>query len=296
MNGIDVSRWQKRIDLSKVPADFVIVKATQGVSYKSPTFEEQIRTALSAGRLIGVYHYASQGGAINEAEHFLSDVGPYIGTAILCLDWEKDENPNFTNPSYAVAFLKYVEQRTGIKPFIYMSKSVCRTYASVWDPTFPLWCAQYANHIPTGYKDNPWTDAKGFGPWACCQIFQYSSVGFLSGYLGRLDLDKAYITADDWRAFAQGKAQIPAIPWQIGKVYTTLVNLNIRDLPNGKKSKFAELTADAKRHAYTSNGTAVLQKGTRVTVKAIDTVGSDIWIRIPSGWICGKQGNKIYVI
>ena len=33
MNGIDVSGWQKGIDLSKVPADFVIIKATQGTSY-----------------------------------------------------------------------------------------------------------------------------------------------------------------------------------------------------------------------------------------------------------------------
>lgn len=31
LNGIDVSDWQQDIDLSKVSADFVIVKMTQGV-------------------------------------------------------------------------------------------------------------------------------------------------------------------------------------------------------------------------------------------------------------------------
>ncbi len=297
MNGIDISRWQKGINLSKVAADFVIVKATQGTSYKSPTFDDQMREAITLGRLIGVYHYASSGGAIAEAEHFLSVVRPYIGVAILALDWEKDENANFLNPIYAVAFLKYVYQKTGIKPFIYMSKSVCRQYSGVWDASFPLWCAQYKNKLPVlGYQTNPWTDTKGFGPWACCQIYQYTSQGFLHGYLKKLDLDLAYITADDWRAFAKGTGQVSTIPWQIGRVYTTVVNLNIRELPNGKKTEYQYLTADAKRHAYVNNGTAVLRKDTRVTVKEIKVVGSDIWVRIPSGWICGKYGDKLYVV
>ena len=32
MNGIDISSWQTGIDLSKVPCDFVIIKATEGVT------------------------------------------------------------------------------------------------------------------------------------------------------------------------------------------------------------------------------------------------------------------------
>ena len=162
MNGIDISRYQKGINLAVVPSDFVIVKASQGSSeYVYPTFKEQIEQAESLGKLIGVYHYASQGGAIPEAEKFLRTVDKYIGRAILCLDWEKDENVNFQNPQYAIAWLRYVEQRTGVKPFLYMSKSVARQYASIWDPSFPFWCAQYANYRYTGYKENPWTDDKG---------------------------------------------------------------------------------------------------------------------------------------
>ena len=33
LNGIDVSNWQKGINLAAVPADFVICKATQGTTY-----------------------------------------------------------------------------------------------------------------------------------------------------------------------------------------------------------------------------------------------------------------------
>lgn len=204
MNGIDISKWQPNIDLSVVPCDFVIIKATQGTSYISSEFKKQITQAESVGKLIGVYHYASKGGAVAEAEHFLEVVKDYIGRAILCLDWEGDQNENFNNPTYAIAWLRYVEQMTGIKPFIYMSKSVCRQYAKQWDASYPLWCAQYANFNKTGYQDSPWTDSKGFGAWSECQILQYSSKGRLPGYGSDLDLDKAYFTADIWQKYASG--------------------------------------------------------------------------------------------
>ena len=211
MNGIDISQHQKGINLAAVPADFVIVKASQGASSSVyPTFKEQIEEADRLGRCIGAYHYASQGGAIPEAEKFLKAVAPYIGRAILCLDWEKDQNVNFNNPEYAISWLKYVEQKTGIKPFIYMSKSVCRQYSKVWDASYPLWCAQYKLLAPTTYVDDPWTDTKGFGPWKDCTILQYSSKGRLPGYSKNLDLDKAYITAEQWLDYAGGKISQPA--------------------------------------------------------------------------------------
>lgn len=204
MNGIDISRWNP-VDLSKVPCDFVIVKATQGTGYVSPTYKSQIAQADSLGKLLGVYHYAStSGGAIAEAKHFLNTVKDYIGKAIMVLDWEGEQNSNFKNPEYALSWLRYVKQETGITPFIYMSKSVCRQYASVWDASYPLWCAQYKNQQPSGYQENPWTDAKGFGPWDSPLIFQYSSKGQLDGYSGNLDLDKAYINAELWKAYASG--------------------------------------------------------------------------------------------
>ena len=203
MNGIDISKWQGNIDLAIVPCDFVIVKATQSTSYVSPKFNSQIGKAAALGKLIGAYHYAGGGGAIPEAKHFLDAVEPYIGKAILVLDWEGDQNPNFGNPEYAKAFLAYVKQNTGVIPFIYMSKSVCRQYS--WDASYPLWCAQYKNQQPTGYQDIPWTDSKGFGAWKNCVILQYSSKGRLLGYDGNLDLDKAYISAEEWNMYAKGE-------------------------------------------------------------------------------------------
>ena len=205
MNGIDISRYQKNIDLSAVPCEFVIVKSSQGTSYVSPEFKKQIRQAASLGKFLGIYHYAGGGGAIPEAKHFLDVVADYVGKAILFLDWEGAQNPNFGNPEYAKAFLAYVKQSTGITPGIYMSKSVCRQYS--WDSSYPLWCAQYKNQQPIGYQEDPWTDSKGFGAWKDCIILQYSSKGQLPGYYGNLDLDKAYISAEEWLMYARGDVE-----------------------------------------------------------------------------------------
>lgn len=41
LNEIDISSWKAGINLSLVPADFVIVKVTEGTGYFSPNFTEQ---------------------------------------------------------------------------------------------------------------------------------------------------------------------------------------------------------------------------------------------------------------
>lgn len=88
----------------------------------------------------------------------------------------------------------------------------------------------------------------------------------------------------------------PSSLWQVGKTYTTQQDLNVRDEPNGDPVKFTDLTDDAKKHAFVNtSGYAVLKRGTRVTVKEIKTTGTSTWLRIPSGWICGKNSRCTYV-
>ena len=83
--------------------------------------------------------------------------------------------------------------------------------------------------------------------------------------------------------------------YRAGTVYTLLADhLRVRTGPGtgyATKSR-KQLTANAREHAY-SNGT--LKKGTRVTCKDVRKVGSDIWIKIPSGWIAAYYGGKKYV-
>lgn len=83
--------------------------------------------------------------------------------------------------------------------------------------------------------------------------------------------------------------------YRAGAVYTLLADhLRVRTGPGtgyATKSR-KQLTVNAREHAY-SNGT--LKKGTRVTCKDVRKNGSDIWIKIPSGWIAAYFSGKKYV-
>ena len=208
MNGIDVSGWQAGINLAAVPCDFVIIKSTQGTSYVNKDCDRAYQQAKAAGKLLGVYHYFSGGDPYAEAEFFVKNVKGYVGEAILVLDWEGEQNSKFSQgPAVAKPFLDKVAELTGVRPLIYMSKSVCRQYD--WSSVaalYGLWVAQYADNNSTGYKSNPWSDNKGYGAWGSPAIFQYSSHGCLSGYNGNLDINIAYMDANGWKSYAGAKS------------------------------------------------------------------------------------------
>ena len=97
-------------------------------------------------------------------------------------------------------------------------------------------------------------------------------------------------------ATAAAPTPAPSGPsYRAGTVYTLLADhLRVRTGPGtgyATKSR-KQLTVNAREHAY-SNGT--LKNGTRVTCKDVRKVGSDIWIKIPSGWIAAYYGGKKYV-
>lgn len=211
MKGIDISHWQQGINLTSVTCDFVIIKATQGTKYVDPCFQKFCAQAMSLGKKIGLYHYYGSGEPEAQAEHFLQTVRSYIGKAVLVLDWEVDQNPDFKKgPALPKRFLDYVLAKTGVHPLIYMSKSVCREYnwTEVVKGNYGLWMAQYANKKPTGYQDKPWTDQKGLGAFKGYAIHQYSSAGRLPGYGGSLDLDIAYMTPAAWDKYAKADPKL----------------------------------------------------------------------------------------
>ena len=80
-----------------------------------------------------------------------------------------------------------------------------------------------------------------------------------------------------------------------GKTYTTKVNLNVREGAGTKykKKDFDDLTFNAQQHAYKRTG--VLKKGTKVTCLDVIVNDNEIWIKIPSGYICANYKGKVYI-
>lgn len=206
LNGIDVASFQQGINLKKIAADFVIVKATQGAKYVNPAMKAQIASA--EGKLLGLYHYANGAGIDAEVSNFITAAQPYIGKAILVLDWESAQNAAFGKEAYAKQWLDSVKAKTGVTPLIYISQSVCKSFASTAGVTeYPLWVAQYGSTAKQyGYDQKPWTSGS-VKPWTKETIRQYTSTGVLEGWGHLLDLDIAYIDKADWEKLAGKKEE-----------------------------------------------------------------------------------------
>ena len=214
LNGIDVASYQRNIVPKKLTTtDFVIVKMTQGTWYVNPYRNAQYSDSKGCGKLLGGYHYAEGGSPTAEARFFVKELGRKVGECILALDWEGRDNPTFgtgQDVQWVYDFCEETYKLTGVRCFVYMSKSVCRRYnwAKVAEK-YPLWCAQYGSNNRTDYQKSPWTDNGGFGKWKTDTIRQYSSHGDIAGYDANIDINLAYLTKNEWTDYAKGQNTMP---------------------------------------------------------------------------------------
>jgi len=199
LDGIDISGAQGYIDIASVPADFVIVKATEGTTFTSDYFVRDADAVLAAGKLLGIYHYARGNIVAHEVTNFVNAVGPYVGQAVLALDWESGYNSVFgtsAQTEWIAEFCAGVKAQTGVEPIVYVQAS---EKDAIGVDASRLWVAQYPDYGTVwGYEDNPWNE--GAYP---CLMRQYTSSGRLDGYSGALDLDRFYGSRADWLALAR---------------------------------------------------------------------------------------------
>ncbi len=202
LQGIDVSGWQKSGTLKAKNYNFAIIKASEGVDYKSDGLDYHYNDFSGrtdgnpCGKLYGFYHYArpdTGNTAKAEAESFLKFVGHHKGKAVYALDWE-DKALNYP-ASWAMEFLDIVSRETGCNPLFYASASVMRDpkYKDIVSK-YPLWVA--------AYSDTPPDFGGAFKSW---KIWQYTSEPY--------DLNKFNGNAEDWKALCC-KAQ-KSKSWQV---------------------------------------------------------------------------------
>ena len=202
MRGIDISKWQSGIDLSAVNADFVIVKATEGIGYVDKSCDGFFQKALSLGKKLGFYHFARPtNDPVREADFFYNNCRGYFGKGIPILDWESG---NTSNVMWAKRWLDRVYQLSGVKPVIYMSESVvnANNWSAVAAEDYGLWVAKYRDNNP---DYNYSMASAGIRPkvkwWKFYCMWQWTSSGRLNGYNGNLDCDVFYGDQSTWDAY-----------------------------------------------------------------------------------------------
>lgn len=208
LHGIDISGWQAGINLSAVPADFVIVKATGGKSFVNPHCDEQFQGARRAGKRTGVYHFCwevgCEGSAIEEADHFVNSIQGYLdGKTLLVLDFE---GKNQLDSGYALTWLNRVYSRTGVKPMIYLNGAALKgaNWSAVFGADYGLWLAWYAVSTATsGYQYYNGADIDSITPPFSCAMWQFSSTARLPGYGASLDANVFYGDGAAWDAYCR---------------------------------------------------------------------------------------------
>ena len=208
MKGIDISNYQRGLDLGAIDYDFVFCKATEGTGIVHDTCDPFIQKAISMGKCWGFYHFLNKEDPIAQANYFYENCKNYFGRGMPMLDYE---DYGRIGTDKAKQFLDRIYELTGVRCIVYISRSVCTEEDwSAIAPNHALWVAQYADNNETGYQDSPWLASGTFGAWDSCAIHQYTSHGRIGGYDGLLDLDIAYMDADAWAKFANPNGGTPA--------------------------------------------------------------------------------------
>ena len=208
MRGVDVSNWQCDIDTAALDADFVVAGTTWGIggfnnmcltNGVNQAANYQLSRAADSGKSIGVYHYAMGRDANAEADFFIDNVRGYVGNAVLVLDWESQDNPQFGNGAWVETWVRHVHARTQVWPIVYVQASALGQLTSYVREHCGVWVAQYASMAVTGYQETPWL----YGAYGEA-MRQYTSNGYVSGYAGRLDLNYFRGERWQWDAYAHG--------------------------------------------------------------------------------------------
>ena len=191
--GIDVSKYQEKIDWKKVAADgieFAVIRvgsrgSSEGKLMEDETFEDNIKGALAAGLEVGVYFYSQAVDAEEareEAAFVLDRIEPYDITGPVAIDIESADSAgartaDLSKEGYtetARTFCSVVEG-AGYRPCIYGN---LKSYALLLEPEelvdYTVWYAYYSQPLYFPYAFTYW---------------QYTATGRVDGIDGDVDLN-----------------------------------------------------------------------------------------------------------
>lgn len=264
---VDVASHQAGIITGNLDCDAVICKATEGTGYINPYCDEHYQSAKAAGKLLGVYHYASGGNPEAEADFFIGNIQGYLHEAILVLDWESGDNAAWGNSNWVKRFCERVVALTGINPMIYVQRSAANQCEGLGD--YGLWIAEYPDYARRGWND--YVETIYQGDYA---MHQFTSSGNIAGWGGNLDLSLFYGDAEAWMAYAgttgqpiptpQVQPQSEPTPQSTGEVYIVRAGDTL--------SEIAQRYGTTYQHLAAINGIAdpnIIHVGDRIVIDGV---------------------------
>ena len=198
-SGISQSSWNQMFAEGK---RFTFIKASEGLTGPDDAaMSNNVFRASAAGLLVGVYHYAhpenrpTNGGAVLEADHFLSYAGSAIGPGrlrpVLDLEGSASTLSKTALTDWVIAFCNRIAEQRGVAatPIIYVNRSFAKDELDSRLANYDLWLAYLTNIDWTVGEPPPTTsypDPTGvFNNWS---FIQYSWTGTTGG-ISPVDLD-----------------------------------------------------------------------------------------------------------
>lgn len=279
---VDVASHQAGIVTGALDCDAVICKATEGTGYVNPYCDEHYQSAKAAGKLLGVYHYASGGNPEAEAEFFINNVQGYLHEAILVLDWESGDNAAWGDSSWVARFCAHVVALTGINPMIYVQRSAASQCTGLGD--YGIWLAEYPDYALRGWGD--YVEPNYLGDYA---MHQFTSSGNIAGWGGPLDLSLFFGDENAWRAYAGATGQPAPTPQPQAQEYAQPVQTSGTTyiVQSGDTlSEIASMYGTTYQHLAEINGIAnpnLIHVGQEIRIDGVAPTTSAEYYTIQSG-------------
>ncbi len=193
--GIDISAHNGDVDFKKVREggiEFVIIKASEGGTFKDRKFVDNVRNARRAGMKIGAYHFFrfDTPGYIQGLNFANSIHGRSLDLPAV-IDIEEFTNPNLQTTKLVMSrvteMADYLEKR-GYRVMLYTNKKGHARFIKGQLATYPLWLCSLGT-TPEGID---------------CDLWQATHHGRIDGVDHDVDINVFTGTRSGWDRFASG--------------------------------------------------------------------------------------------
>ena len=225
LKAFDISNWQRGIDAASLPADIIIVKATEGLNFVDQTAAPFYESAKKAGKLLGFYHFARNNDPVKEAQFFHKHTSNWSKEAVPILDLEDTGISSWS--SYATRFVDEYHRLTGVWCMLYTSAGYLHKIATAGlEKKCALWCAGYP-YAASGWRQDV-AIPYNISPWKVATGWQFTSSFAVQGR--KIDASFFYVDAKGWKAIATGGKATSSTPSTPAKPATSTGKKSVAEL------------------------------------------------------------------